>query len=67
MAQHPNLENKRPASSISVVFLLVLSSLVALSAPSVSAVGPNQNDLNSGGDLPDNTTVNITNYIFSGS
>jgi len=67
MAQHPNLENQRSASSISVVFLLVLSSLVALSAPSVSAVGPNQNDLNSGGDLPDNTTVNITNYIFSGS
>ncbi|MGB1818545.1 MAG: hypothetical protein ACPHK2_02895, partial [Candidatus Poseidoniaceae archaeon] len=33
----------------------------------VSAVGPNQNDLNSGGDLPDNTTVNITNYIFSNS
>ena len=27
----------------------------------------NQNDLNSGGDLPDNTSVNITNYIFSNS
>ena len=37
---------------------------VGLAAP-VAAVGPNQNDLNSGGDLPDNTSVNITNYIFT--
>ena len=47
--------------------MLLLTSLLSLTAPSVVAVGPNQNDLGSGGDLPDNTTVNITNYIFSGS
>ena len=47
--------------------MMVLSSLMVAISPSVSAVGPNQNDLNSGGDLPDNTSVNITNYIFSTS
>ena len=45
--------------------MLVLSTLVVGLTPTVQAVGPNQNDLNSGGDLPDNTSVNITNYIFS--
>ncbi|MGB1485597.1 MAG: hypothetical protein ACPG9E_06365, partial [Poseidonia sp.] len=47
--------------------MLVLSTILVGLTPSVQAVGPNQNDLNSGGDLPDNTSVNITNYIFSGS
>ncbi|MGB1766490.1 MAG: hypothetical protein ACPHJE_03820, partial [Poseidonia sp.] len=45
--------------------MLVLSTILVGLTPSVQAVGPNQNDLNSGGDLPDNTSVNITNYIFS--
>ena len=45
--------------------MLVLSTILVGLTPAVQAVGPNQNDLNSGGDLPDNTTVNITNYIFS--
>ena len=53
--------------SLSLTFMLLLSLLATAISPSVSAVGPNQNDLNSGGDLPDNTSVNITNYIFSGS
>ena len=66
MAQHFGRKNNQPVQSLSVVFMLVLSSLLALSAPTVSAVGANQNDLNSGGDLPDNMSVNITNYIFSG-
>jgi len=48
-----------------LTLMLVLASLVATFTPGVQAVGPNQNDLNSGGDLPDNTSVNITNYIFS--
>lgn len=47
--------------------MLILGTLLSAVTPTVQAVGPNQNDLNSGGDLPDNTTVNITNYIFSNS
>lgn len=47
--------------------MLVVSTVLVGLTPTVHAVGPNQNDLNSGGDLPDNTSVNITNYIFSGS
>ena len=57
----------RKASSTLLTLMLVLSSLLVAGAPAVQAVGPNQNDLNSGGDLPDNTSVNITNYIFSNS
>ncbi len=67
MAQGPHTKSNQSARSISVALMLLLTSLLSLTAPSVVAVGPNQNDLGSGGDLPDNTTVNITNYIFSGS
>ena len=56
--------SKQTKASVLTV-MLVLASFMATLAPSVQAVGPNQNDLNSGGDLPDNTSVNITNYIFS--
>ena len=44
---------------------MLLSVLAVGFSTPVAAVGPNQNDLNSGGDLPDNTSVNITNYIFT--
>ena len=54
------------SASFSIVLLMLISVLSA-GLSTVQAVGPNQNDLGSGGDLPDNTTVNITNYIFSGS
>ena len=60
-------ETPKRLSSLSLTTMLLLSLLGAAMTPAVTAVGPNQNDLNSGGDLPDNTTVNITNYIFSGS
>ena len=57
------------SKSTSALFslMLVLSTVLVGMTPTVQAVGPNQNDLNSGGDLPDNTSVNITNYIFTGS
>ena len=67
MAQRPNPKSNQPARSISVALMLMITSLLSLTTPGVSAVGVNQNDLGSGGDLPDNTTVNITNYIFSGT
>ena len=51
----------------SLILLLLMSSMMTAFAPGVQAVGPNQNDLNSGTDLPDNTSVNITNYIFGSS
>ena len=54
-------------TSTLVSLMMVVSVLLVGATPTVSAVGPNQNDLNSGGDLPDNTSVNITNYIFSGT
>ena len=54
-------------TSTLVSLMLVVSTVLVGMTPAVQAVGPNQNDLNSGGDLPDNTSVNITNYIFSGS
>ena len=62
-----NPPSDRPSKTTSAVFtlMLVFSTLVVGLTPTVEAVGPNQNDLNSGGDLPDNTSVNITNYIFS--
>lgn len=60
-------EHKARFSSLSLTAMLMLSVIGAALVPSVTAVGPNQNDLNSGGDLPDNTSVSITNYIFSGS
>ena len=47
--------------------MLLFSFLLVGASPTVQAVGPNQKDLNSGGDLPDNTSVNITNYIFTNS
>ncbi|MGB0612221.1 MAG: hypothetical protein ACPGMW_06310, partial [Poseidonia sp.] len=56
-----------PLRSSLVTAMLILGTLLSAVTPTVQAVGPNQNDLNSGGDLPDNTTVNITNYIFSNS
>ena len=55
------------ATSVLLTLMMVLSSLLVTVTPAVQAVGANQNDLNSGGDLPDNTSVGITNYIFSGS
>ena len=60
-------QNLRQGRASLVTLMMVFSSLMVVISPSVSAVGPNQNDLNSGGDLPDNTSVNITNYIFSSS
>lgn len=57
--------NKTTSALLSL--MLVLSTILVGLTPAVQAVGPNQNDLNSGGDLPDNTSVNITNYIFTGS
>jgi hypothetical protein len=60
-------QNLRQGRASILTLMMVLSSLMVAISPSVSAVGPNQNDLNSGGDLPDNTSVNITNYIFSTS
>ena len=45
--------------------MLIFGMLMGVVAPSAQAVGPNQNDLNSSGDLPDNTSVSVTNYIFS--
>ena len=62
--------NGTPSSkspSVLLSLMLLFSILVVGMTPSVQAVGPNQNDLNSGGDLPDNTSVNITNYIFTNS
>jgi hypothetical protein len=59
---HDAEPNASKASAL--VLMLVLSSCMVAITPGVLAIGPNQNDLNSGGDLPDNTTVNITNYIF---
>ena len=60
------VRNPKTTSSL-LSLMLVLSTILVGLTPTVQAVGPNQNDLNSGGDLPDNTSVNITNYIFSGS
>ena len=64
-----NEARNRQAKSTSAFFslMLVLSTVLVGMTPTAQAVGPNQNDLNSGGDLPDNTSVNITNYIFTGS
>ena len=64
-----NEARNRQSKSTSALFslMLVLSTVLVGMTPTVQAVGPNQNDLNSGGDLPDNTSVNITNYIFTGS
>jgi len=62
-----NSSTQKPTlKSLSVTFLLLISTLAA-SLGNVSAIGPNQNDLGSNGDLPDNTSVNLTNYIFTGS
>ena len=59
---HPNSRK----NTICIIAMLLVSVMITFVSP-VSAIGPNQNDLNSGGDLPDNTTVNITTYQFSGS
>lgn len=56
--------SSKPTSAL-LSLMLLFSILLAGATPAVQAVGPNQNDLNSGGDLPDNTSVNITNYIFT--
>ena len=53
-------------NSIGIVTMLLVSVMITFASP-VSAIGPNQNDLNSGGDLPDNTTVAITTYQFTSS
>ena len=60
-------EHSTKATSVLLTLMMVFSSLLLTVSPTVQAVGANQNDLNSGGDLPDNTSVGITNYIFSGS
>jgi len=52
--------------AVIMAILLVFTS-ISLASFNASAVGVNQNDLNSGGDLPDNTSVSITNYIFTSS
>jgi len=49
---------------IIVALLMLISSLTLIASP-VQAIGPNQNDMGSGGDSSDNTT-NAVNYIFSG-
>ena len=41
--------------SMSIAIMLVLTT-ISLTAFTSSAVGANQNDMNSGGDLPDNST-----------
>ena len=60
-------DRQSTTTSTLLSLMLVFSTVLVGMTPAVQAVGPNQNDLNSGGDLPDNTSVNITNYIFSGS
>lgn len=60
----PHSSNRK--SSIGIIAMLLLSVMMTFVSP-VSAIGPNQNDLGSGGDLPDNTTVNITTYQFGSS
>ena len=62
-----NNKTSAKATSVLLTMMIILSSLLVTISPTVQAVGANQNDLNSGGDLPDNTSVGITNYIFSGS
>ena len=62
-------DNVSPVASakfrpIFVAFLMLISSLTLFASP-VQAVGPNQNDMGSGGDSSDNTT-NAVNYIFTG-
>ena len=61
----PASDQRSKTTSALFSLMLLFSTLVAGFAPTVQAVGPNQNDLNSGGDLPDNTSVSITNYVFS--
>ncbi len=62
-------DNAIPATSanlkpIFVALLMLISSLALIASP-VQAIGPNQNDMGSGGDSSDNTT-NAVNYIFTG-
>lgn len=61
--------NKNSApKKMSAVFLAVLIALmsVTLTAPAVSAVGPNQNDLGSAMDLPDNSTsINSSQAVIN--
>ena len=55
-------------SSLLISLMMMLSVLLAAATPTVSAVGPNQNDMGmTSGDLPDNltTTTNVPNLIFS--
>ena len=53
-------------SSLCLVTMMVLTSL-SLAITTVSAVGANQNDMTTGGDLPDNLTspTTIPNLVFS--
>ena len=44
-------ENSTKATSVLLTLMMVLSSLLLTVSPTVQAVGANQNDLNSGGDL----------------
>ena len=64
---YANGDTSSKKTSALLSLMLLFSVLLVGAAPTVQAVGPNQNDLNSGGDLPDNTSVNITNYIFTSS
>ena len=55
-------------SSLCLVTMMVLTSL-SLAITTVSAVGANQNDMATSGDLPDNLTspTTIPNLVFSNS
>ena len=55
-------------SSLCLVTMMLLTSL-SLAITAVSAVGQNQNDMATGGDLPDNLTspTTIPNLVFSNS
>ena len=57
-------------SSVLTSMMLLASVLLLGVSPTVSAVGPNQNDMGmSSGDLPDNLSspTSVPNLIFSGS
>ena len=64
---HVSHNDASKTSSTLVSLMMVVSILLVGATPTVSAVGPNQNDMGmTSGDLPDNlSSVNITNYIFS--
>jgi len=66
MSSYKTKGGSRQIRAVAMAMLLLFTS-ISMASFNASAVGPNQNDLNSGGDLPDNTSVSITNYIFTSS